>query len=71
MHGSLDHTKGSQTMITTTLLPNGDVLVTFMIDDGRPVSVVGDFNDWDPPAIHSSKSSTVVGMSPCLSPPAR
>ena len=35
-------------MITTSLLPNGDVLVTFMIDDGRPVSVVGDFNGWDP-----------------------
>ena len=35
-------------MITTTLLPNGDVTITFMIDDGRPVSVVGDFNDWDP-----------------------
>jgi 1,4-alpha-glucan branching enzyme len=35
-------------MITTSLLPNGDVLVTFMIDDERPVSVVGDFNDWDP-----------------------
>ena len=35
-------------MITTTLLPNGDVLVTFMIDDDRPVSVVGDFNGWDP-----------------------
>jgi hypothetical protein len=36
------------TMITTSLLPNGDVLVTFMIDDERPVSVVGDFNGWDP-----------------------
>jgi len=24
------------------------VLVTFMIDDVRPVSVVGTFNDWDP-----------------------
>ena len=35
-------------MITTSLLPNGDVLVTFMIDDERPVSVVGDFNSWDP-----------------------
>ena len=35
-------------MITTSLLPNGDVLITFMIDDVRPVSVVGDFNDWDP-----------------------
>ena len=35
-------------MITTSLLPNGDVLVTFMIDDERPVSVVGDFNGWDP-----------------------
>ena len=35
-------------MIATTLLPNGDVLVTFMIDDERPVSVVGDFNGWDP-----------------------
>ena len=35
-------------MITTSLLPNGDVLVTFMIDDDRSVSVVGNFNDWDP-----------------------
>lgn len=35
-------------MITTSRLPNGDVLITFMIDDDRPVSVVGDFNDWDP-----------------------
>ena len=35
-------------MITTSRLPNGDVLVTFVIDDTRPVSVVGDFNDWDP-----------------------
>jgi len=35
-------------MITTSPLPDGDVLVTFIIDDPRPVSVVGDFNDWDP-----------------------
>ena len=35
-------------MITTSALPNGDILVTFMIDDERPVSVVGDFNNWDP-----------------------
>jgi hypothetical protein len=35
-------------MITTNLLPNGEVLVTFMIEDQRPVSVVGDFNSWDP-----------------------
>ncbi len=35
-------------MITTSLLPSGDVLITFMIDDERPVSVVGDFNGWDP-----------------------
>ena len=35
-------------MITTRLLPSGDVLVTFMINDTRPVSVVGNFNDWDP-----------------------
>src|SRR3954453_16569541 len=40
--------KESVNMITTTLLPSGDVLVTFMIDDERPVSVVGDFNGWDP-----------------------
>jgi 1,4-alpha-glucan branching enzyme len=40
--------KESVNMITTTLLPNGDVLVTFMIDDERPVSVVGDFNGWNP-----------------------
>jgi 1,4-alpha-glucan branching enzyme len=35
-------------MIATSLLPNGEVLVTFMIEDQRPVSVVGDFNHWDP-----------------------
>ncbi|MEA3184771.1 MAG: hypothetical protein QOJ74_1248 [Ilumatobacteraceae bacterium] len=35
-------------MITTRPLPNGDVLVTFMIDDDRQTSVVGNFNDWDP-----------------------
>src|SRR4029078_13743319 len=35
-------------MIAATPLPNCDVLVTFMIDDERPVSVVGDFNGWDP-----------------------
>ena len=35
-------------MITTSVLPNGEILVTFMIDDDREVALVGDFNDWDP-----------------------
>ena len=31
-------------------LPKGEdtTIVTFSVDDARPVSVVGDFNDWDP-----------------------
>ena len=52
-------------MITTSLLPNGDVLVTFMIDDERPVSVVGDFNGWIPTATRSSKDRRTA-TSPCL-----
>ena len=35
-------------MINTSLLPNGDVLVTFIVDDDRPVSLVGNFNEWNP-----------------------
>ncbi|MGZ4770405.1 MAG: hypothetical protein ACXVLX_17210 [Ilumatobacteraceae bacterium] len=35
-------------MINTSMLPNGDVLVTFIVDDDRPVSLIGNFNDWDP-----------------------
>ena len=30
-------------MITTSLLPNGAVPISFIIDDERPVSVVGNF----------------------------
>jgi 1,4-alpha-glucan branching enzyme len=37
-------------MITTSTLPNGDLLVTFMVDDARPISLVADFNNWDPKA---------------------
>jgi 1,4-alpha-glucan branching enzyme len=36
-------------MITKRHLPEGDLLVTFMIpDEHGAVSVVGDFNGWDP-----------------------
>jgi len=35
-------------MITTTsLLPNGDFLVTFMIDDEHTAPVAGDTDGWD------------------------
>lgn len=35
-------------MINRRRLPTGEVQVTFVLDEPRPVSVVGDFNDWDP-----------------------
>lgn len=37
-------------MITTNLLPDGELLVTFTVDDPRPVSLVADINGWDPTA---------------------
>jgi hypothetical protein len=51
-------------VITTRLLPNGDVTLT--IEDDTPASVVGDFHDWSLRALVDN--STVVGMSPCPSP---
>lgn len=37
-------------MITKKALNDGTVKVTFSLEDDRPVSVVGDFNGWDPMA---------------------
>jgi len=35
-------------MITKTELKDDTTRVTFTVEDERPVSVVGDFNGWDP-----------------------
>ena len=35
-------------MINRRRLPTGAIQVTFVLDEPRAVSVVGDFNDWDP-----------------------
>jgi hypothetical protein len=35
-------------VISTSLPPTGDVLLTLPIDEERPVSVVGDSSGWDP-----------------------
>ncbi len=35
-------------MITKKHNKDGTTRITFAVDDERPVSVVGDFNDWDP-----------------------
>lgn len=48
-------------MITRTPVPDSDlILVTFTVhhDPGGPVSVVGDFNDWDPHATPMGKGTT-------------
>lgn len=35
-------------MITKKRNEDGTTRITFAVDDERPVSVVGDFNSWDP-----------------------
>ena len=35
-------------MINRRRLPTGAIQVTFVLDEARAVSVVGDFDDWDP-----------------------
>ena len=35
-------------MIKKTIIDDGKTKVTFSVDDDRPVSLVGDFNQWDP-----------------------
>ena len=35
-------------MISVETLPDGDVAITFTLADERDVSLVGDFNDWNP-----------------------
>ncbi len=37
-------------MITKRVLADGSTRITFSVEDPRPVSVVGDFNGWDPMA---------------------
>jgi len=47
-------------MITKKAQPDGTTRITFSVDDERPVSVVGDFNDWNPfanPLIRRSNGS--------------
>ena len=35
-------------MINRKKLQTGEIQITFVLDDPRPTSVVGDFNGWDP-----------------------
>ena len=35
-------------MINKKQLPDGDVQITFALEEQRPASVIGDFNGWDP-----------------------
>jgi len=52
-------------MITKKELPDGTTRVTFSVQDDRPVSVVGDFNDWDPyrhPLVRRSNGTRSVAV---------
>ena len=40
--------QGFTSSITISKTPEGDRTITFTSNDPRPVSVVGDFNGWDP-----------------------
>ena len=44
-------------MITKTELKDGTTRIIFTVQDERPVSVVGDFNDWNPLAHELVKRS--------------
>ncbi len=44
---------------------DGTTRITFTVDDERPVSVVGDFNDWDPyshPLVRRSNGTRSVAL---------
>lgn len=44
-------TRGEEKLlITKTDLKDGTTRITFTLEDERPVSVVGDFNEWNPHA---------------------
>lgn len=52
-------------MITKKYHKNGTTRITFTVDDERPVSVVGDFNDWDPfahPLVRRSNGTRSVAL---------
>lgn len=56
-------------MITKKQMSDGTTRVTFVVEDERPVSVVGDFNDWDPfahPLVRRSNGtrSVAIGIQP-------
>lgn len=53
-------------MITKKHNKDGTTRITFTVDDERPVSVVGDFNDWDPfvhPLVRRSNGTRSVALS--------
>ena len=53
-------------MITKKANKDGTTRITFTVDDERPVSVVGDFNDWDPfahPLVRRSNGTRSVALS--------
>lgn len=52
-------------MITKKQQAKGKTRVTFAVDDERPVSVVGDFNEWDPlshPLVRRSNGTRSVAI---------
>ena len=53
-------------MINKKPQPDGTTRITFTVEDDRPVSVVGDFNDWDPfahPLVRRSNGTRSVAVS--------
>lgn len=52
-------------MITKKEQTDGTTRVTFSVEDARPVSVVGDFNGWDPhrhPLVRRSNGTRSVAV---------
>ena len=52
-------------MITKKNQTDGTTRITFIVDDERPVSVVGDFNEWNPyenPLVRRSNGTRSVGV---------
>lgn len=53
-------------MITKKDQPDNTTRITFTVEDERPVSVVGDFNQWDPlahPLVRRSNGARSVAVS--------
>ena len=56
---------GVPSMIRKKFQADGSTRVTFIVDDPRPVSLVGDFNGWDPfahPMVRRSNGTRSVAL---------